>query len=183
MKRIKNYNQYINEFFDTEELRAEYEIPYLSGTLPLRKMVADVKTPSEFEKISGRLGINFPFFLLPKDNYHYAIEDPKLAFHYIFKNENWFIHFSIHQERENCYNVGIGYNGVNLKFTEKDIKLIYGKNRGDKNPNECITEVYENNTWEEVENLIKTRFIPIMREFGFGALLSVKPIYPEYRKN
>jgi len=178
MKRIKKYDQYINELFDTEELKSQVEIDYLTKKIPLRKMVSNVIKSGSFEDISAKLSFKYPFFVQPNSSYFNCTEGPNNVFHFNFNNESWQISLNIDTNNDPLYTVVISYAGVNyIPKTAKDVISIYGRNLEDKNPNKFIAEFYENKTWNQVENIVDKFFIPTFKELGFGALLSMASLY------
>ena len=172
MKYLKKF-----ELFDTEDLKLDNELNYLSGKIPVKKIV-NIKSPNDFEKFFSKLVYKFPFFGLPEDKYYYIVEEPKEVFHFIFKNEDWLLYLSIHKKEE-LYDIGIGYMGVNLKVTKNSDIIIINDRRylDEKSTNKSVIEIYENKNWNQVEQIIEKSFIPTMKELRFDAMLHMTSVY------
>lgn len=59
MKYIKS----INEFFDSEELKAGMEIEYLQNKIPFKEMVKDINIAKQKDLLLSKLSMNCPFII------------------------------------------------------------------------------------------------------------------------
>ncbi len=181
MKWIKT----INELFDTEELKNQHEIPYLSGKLDPKEIVLSVDADTmldkssfkkleynEFEKIHIPLSRKFLFFnLCIKQNNNFKIlynnsEDGNI-YKYYFNNGEWIIMFSIIRNNE-LYDVGISIKKYGYNENEV-IQDLFNYNSG-----KVAYETFNNLSKEDLYQLVSNKLIFWFKKLGFDKLIELK---------
>ena len=159
MKRIKRFN----EMFDTEELKAQNEIPMLQGNLLKGKLGFTSK--ESIDDLREKVIYTFPF--LEKFG---QWEDKKKYKDIVFfqqKNDYWYANIAFSVEGNGKYGVGMLYKYLDttpnaplkntLAFSGKDYTYY--------------TE-WTNKTFDEITKLVNTYYIPLLNRLGFEEEMS-----------
>jgi len=172
MKRLKRFN----ELFDTEDLKMQNEIDYLTGAIDKKELSRNIMSDKSAQSIYNLLEYKFPFFKeCTNDNNPYTglMADEKQSYYvFYFKNETWFIGLAVKPTGNHLYDINLIRKGVNLTITPGNSFHFYTP-IVDYDPNKTVAIVFENLTIEQIYEHVEKHFIPMMKKTGFKYLLNV----------
>jgi hypothetical protein len=177
----------INEYFDTEELKANMEIPMLKGDLDPSDLVKNIDSSNvKFQNIYNILSYKFPFlqYCLDENNPYAEIAGSleKNIFSFVFTNETWKMILSIQKLENGKYNVFFIRQGKDL-IANRENTVDLGAPSPDYDPNKIFVERYEDLTMIDIWNKIENSFIPALKETGFGAILNLEKSHYDIELN
>ncbi len=156
------------ELFDTEDLKAEHEIDYLSGNFKKMPIVNNFKDESIVRFVSKLSLIKYKFF----DVFHEAGDsDSVIKFNnfeaYITPGDDG---YWIMVTTSKDFTIGFG---VRIdKVNQYDIFINFDDENNLDNEDKNYSIEKENITFDEVKKLIEDVYIPFLKEAGHDELLS-----------
>jgi len=182
MKKIKKFF----EFFDTENLKSEFEIPFLSGELNKEEFVKnmmDLGKNADIFKLLKAFGYRFNFLIqsnMEKLNI-VAGEHPKGSYQFIFENDKFVIQMIIFDKnfefgdlKDNEYILKIITTDKNVNQSDIMSNMIvaspnkrYLRNREGK----VVIEDYTNLDINSLLDRIDFVLVPLLKSFGFDDVL------------
>lgn len=177
MKHIK----LLKEFFDTDELKAEFEIPTITGDLNFKELSKDA--PEFFKRDKTALGIHdkltleFPFldFCIYGNKEGCGSDtveiDGNEVIRYMFMNKEFDLGLSVNKDLE-YYVVTLYYKYADVQQTDENLIICEGPFDADYIDDLCICEVYAGGDINDVIDIIRDNLIPLMEDFGFKDILN-----------
>jgi hypothetical protein len=123
-RKIKKFSDFINENFDTEELKAFSEIEYLTGQIDFTEIVNIEKF--EINRILDMLSYKFPLFskLTTEKQLSYYKEGSTITYKFLVEKEGFELPFLIKKQGEKLYTISIALKGPDFD-TENKEKMKY----------------------------------------------------------
>ncbi len=173
MRHIKR----IDELFDTEELKSQFEIEYLSGNLDIKSLVKSISDDSgsfqkveytKFEKIFQTISFKYSFFMASVNQFKRSkvVENQPNTFSFIFIKDNYYISFSIKEVAKDRYDSAIVLKNIRTHSTEYVLGLdnfVQGKM--------AVEYIHTVNIFL-VMKFIEDRMIPLMKYLKFDDYLN-----------
>lgn len=165
------------ELFDTEELKSEHEIDYLTGKLNNLAKTSDtlkIKEETIGKFIAKTSSFHFPFFdqflksINSKDNY-LKFDNCKIKL-VLTEDQYWtFVTESI--DGSEAVALGLKINKIN----DYDAFIITDQDSNGKEYGDAEGIEYTNLSYDELIRVIKNVYIPALIEFNFEDLIESSP--------
>lgn len=159
-KIIDDINESIlkfNEMFDTEELKSEHEIDYLSGNLKISNDISNPNNISE-KNIIAKLATAFPYI-----GNHEVTNNPKyprcIFFHE--RNDVWYTSFSLEVVTSNNFNMFILYKKVE---TDKSLPITRTLDEYD---DKIHGREFNRLSFRDVTKIMDGIYLPILKDCKF----------------
>lgn len=165
-----------NEFFDSETLKQSHEIEVMSKTLTKSSIIRNFNEQSPFQPVFGQLIYKFKFLseaAKPSPYSFLAESKTKPIMYFInFKNEQTKLTIGITILENKKYDLHLIYipEGIDME-NQSNWMNVMGELIGIRR-NIIVDQEFNNLDINGVIRKIDKVMIPIMKEFGFDALLS-----------
>jgi hypothetical protein len=179
LNRFENFKSDFNnlktfELFDTDDLKAEYEIPYLKGEFDIGEL-STISDKDNAQYFLDLLGMKYAFYYEcanDKNPFSRIGVSQTNQISLVFENEKWTISTNISKDENGKFEIAFLRRGINVEPDGNNF-IVLGAPSPDYNPNIILYETYKNLDINQVYVKIENSFIRTMRETGFHILIDL----------
>lgn len=158
------------ELFDTEELKSEHEVDYLTGKLTNLIKTSNyhkIKEETIAKFISKTSSFHFPFFdqFLKSKGDYLKFDDLKIKL--VLTEDQYWTFVTESLDGSEAVALGVKINKIN----DYDAFIITDQNSNGKEYGDAEGMEYSNLSYDELIDVIKNVYIPALIEFNFGSLI------------